>query len=80
MRTREDSPFKERNHEIHETHEKDWVIALHYKEEGVIYRDVGIHLKGGAGNFRKLDNQPSLTLNFDKFQQVQRSTGWTSAT
>jgi len=45
------------------------------KEDGAIYQDVGIHLKGGAGSFRKLDNRPSLTLNFDKFQQGQRFHG-----
>lgn len=32
-----------------------------------VYNDVGIHLKGGPGSFRKVDDKPALNLNFDKF-------------
>jgi spore coat protein CotH len=39
------------------------------------YSNVGIHLKGGAGSFRKLDDRPSLTLNFDRFKKGQRFHG-----
>ncbi len=39
------------------------------------YSDVGVHLKGGAGSFRKLDSKPSLTLNFNKFKKGQRFHG-----
>src|SRR4051794_28634542 len=41
------------------------------KEGTKIYKDVGIHLKGGAGSFRPLDDKPSLTLNMNKFKKGQ---------
>ena len=40
-----------------------------------VYRDVGVHLKGAAGSFRSLDQNPSLTLNFDKFAKEQKFHG-----
>ena len=33
----------------------------------MVYNDVGVHLKGGPGSFRKTDDKPALSLNFDKF-------------
>jgi len=33
----------------------------------VVYQDVGVHLKGAAGSFRRVEDKPALTLNFDKF-------------
>lgn len=33
----------------------------------VVYNNVGVHLKGAAGSFRKVEDKPALTLNFDKF-------------
>jgi spore coat protein CotH len=36
------------------------------KEGGHIYTNVAIHLKGGAGSFRPVDENPGLTLNFEK--------------
>lgn len=35
------------------------------------YKDVALHLKGAAGSFRSIDDEPSLTLNFDKFVKGQ---------
>jgi hypothetical protein len=32
-----------------------------------VYRDVGMHLKGGFGSIRPVADKPALTLNFDKF-------------
>lgn len=44
--------------------------------EGVgTYKKVGIHLKGAAGSFRPLDQNPALTLNFDKFKDGQKFFG-----
>jgi spore coat protein CotH len=43
--------------------------------DGVEYKDVGIHLKGGAGSYRGVDDKPALTLNFDKFVEQQRFHG-----
>jgi hypothetical protein len=36
------------------------------REGDKVYKDVAVHLKGAAGSFRPIDNNPSLTLNFDK--------------
>ncbi|MBI1840182.1 MAG: CotH kinase family protein [Verrucomicrobia bacterium] len=35
------------------------------------YLEVGVHLKGAAGSYRPVDDQPALTLNFDKFKPGQ---------
>jgi spore coat protein CotH len=35
------------------------------------YKDVAIHLKGAAGSFRPIDDEPALTLNFNKFVKGQ---------
>ncbi|MFO1500778.1 MAG: CotH kinase family protein [Verrucomicrobiota bacterium] len=35
------------------------------------YKDVSIHLKGAAGSFRSVDDEPALTLNFDKHVKGQ---------
>ena len=35
------------------------------------YPDVGIHVKGAAGSSRPLDQNPALTLNFNKFVRDQ---------
>jgi hypothetical protein len=32
----------------------------------VVYENVAVHLKGGAGSFRELDDKPGLTLNLGK--------------
>lgn len=32
-----------------------------------VFTDVAVHLKGAAGSFRPIDQNPCLTLNFDKF-------------
>ena len=31
-----------------------------------VYTNVGLHVKGGAGSFRPIDDNPALTLNFEK--------------
>ena len=36
------------------------------REGGVVYTNVAIHLKGAAGSFRSVDDDPCLTLNFEK--------------
>jgi hypothetical protein len=45
------------------------------REGKVAYSNVAIHLKGAAGSFRKIDDKPALTLNFDKFEEGQRFHG-----
>ena len=36
------------------------------RDGAATYRDVSVHLKGAAGSFRSIDDEPALTLNFDK--------------
>jgi len=38
-------------------------------------KDAGIHLKGGAGSFRGVDDKPALTVSFGKFLDGQKLMG-----
>ena len=44
-------------------------------DEGLLTTECGIHLKGGAGSFRGLDDKPALTLSFGKFNEGQKLSG-----
>jgi len=50
-------------------------VAVNVAVDGVDFESVGMHLKGGAGSFRPVDDKPALTLNFDKFEDKQRFHG-----
>jgi hypothetical protein len=39
------------------------------------FSQVGVHLKGATGSFRGLDDKPSFTLSFDRFDPSQRFHG-----
>ena len=41
----------------------------------VVYNKVAVHLKGGPGSYRGVDDKPGLTLNFDKFTPGQEFHG-----
>ena len=43
---------------------------------GVTYTNVSVHLKGSAGSFRSIDENPALTLNFDKHVEDQEILGY----
>ena len=45
------------------------------KEGTIVYTNVAIHLKGGPGSYRELDDVPAFTLNFDRFADGQRFHG-----
>ena len=45
------------------------------REGGAVFKEVGIHLKGGLGTFQSVDEKPSFTLNFDKFSKQQKFHG-----
>ena len=45
------------------------------REGTIIYTNVAIHLKGGPGSFRQVDDYPAFTLNFDRFADGQRFHG-----
>jgi spore coat protein CotH len=42
------------------------VVLATVTEGGVVYTNVTLHLKGAAGSFRPVDDNPCFTLNFDK--------------
>jgi spore coat protein CotH len=44
-------------------------------ESNRTYRNVAIKLKGAAGSFRHVDDQPALTLSFNKFAEGQKFHG-----
>jgi len=50
-------------------------VRVIVREGDAVYRDVGMHVKGAAGSFRDIDQQPALTLNFDKFNEGQKFHG-----
>src|SRR4051812_19501220 len=37
------------------------------REGDTVLKDVALHLKGAAGSFRPITDNPALTLNLDKF-------------
>ena len=41
------------------------------REGGVVYTNVAVHVKGSAGSFRPIDDNPALTLNFSKMARGQ---------
>src|SRR6266850_738194 len=45
------------------------------REGNRVYTNVAVHLKGGLGSFRPVDDKPALTLSFDKFADGQRFHG-----
>ena len=45
------------------------------REGETVYTNVAVHLKGAAGSFRRIDENPCLTLKFDKFVDGQRFHG-----
>lgn len=45
------------------------------REGTTVYTNVAIRLKGGPGSFRPIDDRPSFTVNFDKFEEGQKFHG-----
>jgi spore coat protein CotH len=46
------------------------------REGGTVYTNVEVHLKGSAGSFRSIDDNPALTLNFEKYAPGQTFHGF----
>jgi len=44
-------------------------------EEGTVFENVAIHLKGSVGSFREVDDKPDLTLDFDRFSAHRKFHG-----
>jgi hypothetical protein len=48
-------------------------VRANLTENGtVVYKGVGVKLKGAAGSFRGVDDRPALTLNMSKYNEGQR--------
>ena len=45
------------------------------REEGWVWTNVAVHLKGSLGSFRPVTDKPALTLKFDKLADKQRFHG-----
>lgn len=46
---------------------KAYVRCTIRENDDVVYKSVGVKLKGAAGSFREIDDRPALTLNMDKY-------------
>lgn len=55
--------------------EKRPVVKCTVREADHVYSDVAVHLKGAAGSFRSVDDEPSFTLHFDQYVPGQRFHG-----
>lgn len=53
------------------------VVQVTVREGQNVYTNVALHLKGAAGSFRGFDDNPALTLNFDRFAKGQHFHGVT---
>jgi spore coat protein H len=45
------------------------------REGNVVFSNVAVHLKGGAGSFRRIDDRPGLTLDFNRYDPEGRFHG-----
>jgi len=61
------------NHDL-ETHPREYTRAT-VVVNGVVFRDVGVKLKGRAGSFRSVDDRPAMTLHFSKWVTGRRVFG-----
>ena len=50
-------------------------VAVEVTERETVYRNVAVHLKGSVGSFRPVDDKPSWTLDFSRFNPGQRFHG-----
>lgn len=50
-------------------------VAGRLREGTNVHANVAVHLKGSAGSFRRVDDRPGFTLNFDHFQPDGRFRG-----
>src|SRR5262245_7023938 len=46
---------------------RKYVKATLKEGDKIVYKDVGMHLKGAAGSFRYIDDKPNITINMNKF-------------
>ena len=41
-------------------------------ENGTVYTDIAVHVKGSVGSFRDVDDKPDLTLDFNRFNSTRK--------
>lgn len=46
---------------------RKYVKATLKEGDKIVFKDIGVHIKGAAGSFRGIDDKPGLTLNMNKF-------------
>ncbi len=51
--------------------EREYAPAT-FSDGQIVLTNVGVHLKGAAGSFRPLEDNPALTVNFPRFVKGQR--------
>jgi hypothetical protein len=56
------------------TEPRDFVAAT-VSQNGAVYSQVAIHLKGSTGSFRPIDDKPAMTLDFSRFHDGQKFHG-----
>jgi spore coat protein H len=54
---------------------KKYVSATLKEGDKIVYKDIGVHLKGAAGSFRGIDDKAGFTINMDKFTGQERFYG-----
>ncbi len=62
--------------EVLRQHPREYV-SITVTAGGNVYRKVGLHLKGSLGSFRTVDEKPSFTLDFGRFDSSLRFHGLT---
>jgi hypothetical protein len=50
-------------------------VQVTVRQGQTVYTNVALHLKGAAGSFRAVDDNPAVTLNFARFHKRQRFHG-----
>lgn len=50
-------------------------VAATMTIDGMVFTNVAVHLKGAAGSFRGVDDQPAMTVSFSKFVKQRRWQG-----
>jgi sucrose-6-phosphate hydrolase SacC (GH32 family) len=53
----------------------DEYVRVLMREGQIVHSNVAVHLKGGSGSFRKVDDRPGLTLDFNRYEPGGRFHG-----
>lgn len=50
-------------------------VRVNFRAGATVYSNIALHLKGGSGSFRKVDDRPGLTIEFNRYEKGQRFHG-----